>query len=253
MRFFLLPSIILGLSLYGAVKVGSESYERVKANDQVISVTGSADRMITSDTVKWTGSFSRSTDAAGLKDANVSMKNDLQTVLNLLKARGVKEEEITVQPMSVNQVCEGQQAVPYYDRGGGPTCGTSKVAGFNLQQGIVVQSGSVKEVTKLAQEAPTSLVQDGVLFTSLGLEYYYNKLADLKLEMLSEATKNAKERAQKIAETTGSAIGKPQAAAMGVFQINAPNSVDVSDYGVYDTSSIEKKVTSVVRMTFLLQ
>ena len=252
-KFFLLPSIILGLSFYGAVKVGAGAYEHVKASDRGVSVTGSADRTITSDSVKWIGSLSRTTDAAGLKDANAAMKNDLNAVVNLFKSRGVKEAEITIQPLGVTPVCEGQQGIPYYDRSGGPTCGTSRVSGYNLQQGITVESGSVKEVTKLAQEAPTQLVQDGILFSSLGLEYYYTKLADLKLEMLSEATKNAQDRAMKIAETNGAKIGKPLAAAMGVFQITAPNSVEVSDYGAYDTSSMEKKVTSVVRMTYLLE
>lgn len=252
-KFFLIPSILLGLSIYGSVKLGAETYERVKANDQTISVTGSADRTITSDSVKWTGSFGRSADAVGLKDGNVAMKNDLAAVLKLLHARGVKDGQITVQPMSISPICAGQQNMPYYDRNGGPTCGTSSVSGYNLQQGIMVESPNVKDVTKLAQEAPTSLVQDGILFTSVNLEYYYTKLGDLKLEMLSEATKNAKDRAQKIAETTGSKIGKPQSAGMGVFQVTAPNSVDVSDYGTYDTASMEKKVTSVVRMSFLLE
>lgn len=252
-KFFIIPSLLLGLSLYGSVKLGAESYERVKANDQTISVTGSADRTITSDSVKWTGSFSRSADAAGLKDANVAMKSDLNAVITLLHSRGVQDSQITIQPMAATPVCAGQQGTPYYDRNGGPTCGTSPVSGYNLQQGIMVESPNVKEVTKLAQEAPTTLVQDGILFTSVNLEYYYTKLGDLKLEMLSAASQNAKDRAQKIAETTGSKIGKPQSAGMGVFQVTAPNSVDVSDYGTYDTSSMEKKVTSVVRMSFLLQ
>lgn len=252
-KFFVLPSLILGLALYGAVKIAATTYERVKNNDQGILVTGSAERIITSDSVKWTGSFSRSTDAAGLKDANVGMKNDLNTVVNLLKSRGVKESEITIQPMSVTPVCEGQQATPYYDRGGGPTCGTNRIAGYNLQQGIMVESGSVNDVTKLSQEAPTSLIQDGILFSSVNLEYYYTKFADLKLEMISEATKNAQERARKIAETSGASIGKPLSAAMGVFQVTSPNSVEVSDYGAYDTSSIQKKVTSVIRVSYLLQ
>ncbi len=37
---------------------------------------------------------------------------------------------------------------------------------------------------------------------------------------------------------------------MGVFQIVPVNSTDVSDYGINDTSSIEKKVISTVNVTF---
>jgi hypothetical protein len=37
---------------------------------------------------------------------------------------------------------------------------------------------------------------------------------------------------------------------VGVFQITAPNSHDVRDYGIYDTSTIEKDVTAVVSVSF---
>ena len=40
---------------------------------------------------------------------------------------------------------------------------------------------------------------------------------------------------------------------MGVFQITAPNSTDVSDYGVYDTSTLRKDVTAVVNVAFALK
>ena len=39
---------------------------------------------------------------------------------------------------------------------------------------------------------------------------------------------------------------------VGVFQVTSPNSTDVSDYGVYDTSTREKDVTAVVNATFAL-
>jgi hypothetical protein len=85
------------------------------------------------------------------------------------------------------------------------------------------------------------------------LEYYYNKLADLRLDLLTKATENAKERAQRIAQSTGAQINFLQSAATGVFQVTAKNSVDVSDYGVYDTTSIDKKITAVVKTSFSLK
>jgi hypothetical protein len=35
--------------------------------------------------------------------------------------------------------------------------------------------------------------------------------------------------------------------------VTAPNSTDVSDYGVYDTSTLRKDVTAVVNVTFALK
>ena len=37
---------------------------------------------------------------------------------------------------------------------------------------------------------------------------------------------------------------------MGVFQITPRHSTEVSDYGINDTSSLEKDITAVVRVTF---
>jgi hypothetical protein len=40
---------------------------------------------------------------------------------------------------------------------------------------------------------------------------------------------------------------------MGVFQITAVNSTEISDYGSYDTSSIDKKVTAIVRASYTIK
>ena len=40
---------------------------------------------------------------------------------------------------------------------------------------------------------------------------------------------------------------------MGVFLITARNSTDVSDYGIYDTSSLEMDITAVVSITFAIR
>ena len=85
---------------------------------------------------------------------------------------------------------------------------------------------------------------------SFNLQYLYSKLDDLKLNLIAQATKNAKDRATTMAKVTGNQVGSLLTASSGVFQITAPNSTDVSDYGQYDTSTREKKVTSVVNVTF---
>jgi uncharacterized protein len=80
--------------------------------------------------------------------------------------------------------------------------------------------------------------------------YFYTKIADLKIDMLALATKDARNRAGKIAENAGSKLGELKSAKMGVFQITPINSNEVSDYGINDTSSIEKEIMSVVNCVF---
>lgn len=82
------------------------------------------------------------------------------------------------------------------------------------------------------------------------VEYFYSKLNDLKQQILADAMADAKMRAEKMAESAGGKLGALRSSSMGVLQITARNSVEISDYGMYDTSAEEKKVTAVVRAEF---
>ena len=71
--------------------------------------------------------------------------------------------------------------------------------------------------------------------------------------MLEKATKDAKQRASAMLKATHNQVGKIQSLQMGVFQITPENSNDVSDSGISDTASINKKVTSVANVTFRIK
>ena len=126
---------------------------------------------------------------------------------------------------------------------------TSEITGYTLQQQIEVRSTDVAKIAQVAREA-TELINQGILIESKAPQYYYTAIGDLKIEMLGEAAKDAKERAARIAQSTGNSIGAVRSAKMGVLQVTAADSTDVSDYGVYDTSTIEKDMTAVVNVSF---
>jgi hypothetical protein len=48
----------------------------------------------------------------------------------------------------------------------------------------------------------------------------------------------------------GGKLGSVKSAELGVYQVVARNSTNVSDYGINDTASREKEVYSVVSVTF---
>jgi hypothetical protein len=112
-----------------------------------------------------------------------------------------------------------------------------------------VQSSDVEGVTKVAQGSG-EIINQGVIFSSQPLQYFYSKLSELKLDMLAQATQDAQSRASRIATSAGSKLGSLRSADMGVFQITPVNSTDLSDYGEYDTTSIQKQITAVVHATF---
>ncbi|HEY0050262.1 MAG TPA: SIMPL domain-containing protein, partial [Pyrinomonadaceae bacterium] len=72
----------------------------------------------------------------------------------------------------------------------------------------------------------------------------------MKIEMLGEAAKDAKTRAERIADSTGNQIGAVRSARMGVMQITAADSTEVSDAGISDSTTIDKDVTAVVNISF---
>ncbi|MHB9019734.1 MAG: SIMPL domain-containing protein [Minisyncoccota bacterium] len=242
-------AIVLGLSFVAGTFIVSNTFYKVKALSNVISVTGSADKLVTSDTAKWSSSFSRVVGVDGLKSGSTQLASDLESVKSYFAGKGITDKEITIKPVSVTSNCQSSNDI-IWDKDG-QKC--SRVIGYTLSQSILIESSDVDKVTKLAQEASSALISKGLVFNSQNIEYYFNKLADLRIEMVSEATKNAQLRAKQIAESTGAQIGNLQAASLGVFQVAAPNSTDVSDYGIYDTGSMQKKVSATVRASFVLK
>jgi hypothetical protein len=91
----------------------------------------------------------------------------------------------------------------------------------------------------------SQLINQGVEFYSHTPEYYYTKLAALKVEMIAEATKDAKTRAAKIAENAGSGVGRLKTAEMGVFQIVAQNSSEGYSWGGSFNTTAKRKTASI--------
>jgi hypothetical protein len=208
-----------------------------KTTREVITVTGSANKPITSDYIVWQLSFNiRDNDLAkGYK----RLSADLERVKQYLRAKSIKTEELIILQVGTEQLYKKD------DHGND----TTEFTGYRLTQSIEVHSEDVNKVTEVSRLI-TELIDQGVQVHSGAPQYIYRKLDELKLEMLGAATENAKQRAANMAKATGNHIGAIRSARMGVFQITPVNSTDVSDYGVNDTSSWDKKVTAVVSATF---
>ena len=122
--------------------------------------------------------------------------------------------------------------------------------GYELTQSIKIESKDVDKIEKLSREI-TELLNQGVKFYSEPPRYYYTKLADLKIEMISKATEDARIRAEKISEFSGGNLGELQSARMGIFQITGQNSnEDYSWGGTYNTSSREKTASITMKLNY---
>lgn len=237
--------IILGICISAATIVSSvilsQGFLKVmRFTREQITVTGSAQKNIKSDYIIWSGSFSRR--EVDLATAYKNLQDDLAKVKAYLVSKEVKDQEIIISQISTSTVYKKNE------KGND----TNDIQGYILYQNVVVKSGEVDKITQVSRES-TELINQGVEFVSGSPEYTYTKLDELKVEMLAKASENAKQRAESMVKATGNKIGFMRSARMGVFQITPVNSTEVSDWGVNDTSSLEKKVTAVVTASFAIE
>lgn len=123
---------------------------------------------------------------------------------------------------------------------------------YSLSQTLEVQSNDITKLTNASKRA-SDLINKNVIFSTIALEYYYSKLPEARIELLSKAIEDAKARAGELAKNSGKRVGSLKNASSGVVQVQSRNSTDVSDYGGYDTSQVDKQITVTVKAAFSLK
>ena len=229
--------VSLAVGLIVSTIIVANMVKTVKLANQTITVKGYAEKRIRSDLIVWRGSFSvRSSD---LKEAYRMLSLDLSEVKKYLVSKDIPEDQITVSSIMTRTMFKRDE----HGRA------TDEITGYELRQEVEIESNDVDKVTNIARES-TELIEKGVLFHSNPPQYFYTKLSDLKIEMVAEATRDARERAEQLAINSGCEVGSLRSASMGVFQITRAYSTEISGYGIYDTSSLEKDIKAVVTASF---
>lgn len=230
-------AIILVIGAIICVLIMTRGIVDVKSSKTTLIVTGSAKQTITSDLIVWTGSFS--TQSPDLQVAYRELESSRAKVERYLKEHEVNEDQVV---FSAIDTSETYMISEYGNM-------TNTVDYYTLSQTITISSTEIDKVTEISRRS-TDLLSQGVSFDSYSPQYFYTKLAELKVEMLAQATKDAKKRAEMIAENAGNKLGGLKYADMGVMQITPLYSNEISDYGINDTSSLDKEITAVVHCNF---
>lgn len=236
--------LVIGLAIIITAIILGNSFVHRNADKESISVTGKAEKNFVSDLIVWKGSYSK--DAATLKEAYVLLNQDAELVKTYLISKGVEIGQCVFSAVEIEKVYQSET-----DRNGNAI---SIFTGYHLSQEVSIQSKEVDKIEKLSREV-TELINQGVELNSKSPEYYYTQLAALKIEMIAEATKDARLRAENIAKESGCALGSLKRGDMGVFQIVAPNSTE-DDYswgGALNTSSKEKSVSITMSLDFAVR
>lgn len=231
--------LILGIAIIISTLIGAYVFYQVRSFDNTLTVTGSATKQVTSDHVKWVGQINRIVKVSTLKAGYALMTTDLANVMEFLKNKNINQDQIVVSAVSMDQNYDQNT-----NNGGERT--------YTLRQTIDVNSSDVNGISEIAKNIQP-LIDKGVVFSTQSLEYTYTKLPDERVSMLADAIKDAKARASKLAESSGKEVGQLKSASSGVVQVMSANSLDVSDYGSYDTSKIEKNIMITVKASFTLK
>ena len=228
--------IALSLGLFGSSVYVSRTIERIKSTNHVIEVKGYAERKITSDMAIWQGTLMvRGKDLAPTYQ---KLEEDRKQVIDFLQGDDLKAEASPVMKETLYvQTSHGMN--------------TNTVDGFVLRQKFSITSPDVQKIAAISTKVD-QINGKGLEFESTDPRYFYSrdKLDALKVALLGDATKNAKERADQFTKTSGSNVGRLMSARQGIFQVTPENSTDLSDMGTYDTSTIEKVVKIVVTLSY---
>lgn len=243
MKKHLTAAIFAVAIIISAAILGNAIINRNKKSGTV-DVTGLGQKDFTSDLVVWEGNFSR--QSFEIKNAYADLEKDRKTVTDYLVGKGIPKEQIIFKAVNTNPMYQQN-----YSSSGNYIGQT--FLGHELNQSLQIESREVEKVEQISREI-TELLMQGVKFYSQAPRYYYTELESLKIEMISRATEDARVRAEKIAENSGSRLGKLLLANMGIFQITGQNSnEDYSWGGTFNTSSKEKTASITMRLSYAVK
>ena len=234
-------ALIAGICAIVCVTIFTGNLVTYKKSTVGLNATGSANCDFEADLIVWRGSFSG--QGATTQDAYRSIKKDAELVKKYLVDSGVTEEEMVFSSVTINARWQSE-----YNENGDRI--RDYIDGYDLYQNVSITSTDIDKIEGISRDI-SGLIESGVQFASEEPEYYYTKLDELKLQLIEEATQNAKDRIDLMAEGTGSTVGELLNANLGVFQITAQNSNTEYSYGGYfDTSSRSKTASITVRLNY---
>ena len=198
-NYWLNGGVALAIGLILSSMIFGWFFAKSRKGDEAITVTGSAKKRIKSDLVVWSAEISY--QAGQINEAYSRISGDIPKVKQYLIGKGIADAQITVSSISTTTLKRmNENGVE-----------TSEISGYILRQRLEIRSNEVDKVAQIAREA-TELINQGILIESNAPQYFYTQLGDLKIEMLGEAARDAKTRAERIA---ASRFGMAMAATIG--------------------------------------
>ncbi|MCF6308800.1 MAG: SIMPL domain-containing protein [Flavobacteriaceae bacterium] len=237
-------SIIFSIAIIVSSAFLGKAYVDRNKMEGKIQITGLGKTDFTSDLIVWEGKFEA--ENIDLKQAYLTLEKDKELIKQYLTGKGISLSNLIFSAVETKR----KTKINYAENG---NYIGEEFSGYQLAQSIHIESKEVIKVENISREI-TELLNKGIQLYSESPRYYYTKLADLKIEMISKATQDARVRAEKIAEFSGGKLGELESAKMGIFQITGQNSKeDYSWGGTFNTSSKEKTASITMKLVYKVE
>ncbi len=210
-----LSALILGVFLFAGLAflgyfIGS-SVVKFKEYERSVRVKGLSEREVKADIVIWSIRFRLADNDMG--KLNTKLESDTKKIVRFLQKNGIGKTEISVSTPNVKD----KLAQEY---------GEIPPGGFRYfaNRDVTVYSKNIDTVRKVKSQM-ADLAKSGILFVNneysadADTEYIFTGLNKIKPEMIEEATKKAREVAEKFAADSNSKLGKIKRASQGQFSI----------------------------------
>ena len=215
--------VFIGLMLPRTASV-FRSYERT------VSVKGLCEREVPADKVIWPVVYKVVGNDLG--SVYRAIENKKETIFAFLKKGGIDEKDISVSVPSLS------------DKDAQEYGGNTRLYRYVATCTVTVCTTEVDKVLALMAAQSELLSRDIILESGWDAnpQFLFEGLNDIKPEMIEEATKNARQVAEKFAKDSGSRLGKIRTASQGTFSIEARDS----------NTPQTKKVRVVTSVTYYL-
>ena len=206
-------AFVLGVLLCAGLIISayliSSSALRIKGLDRTVTVKGLSERDVPADIAIWPIRFIEAEN--DLAHLYALVERHTFAIVEFLKKSGFGENEISISPPAAFD----RQAQAYSD--------SSKVKfRFSSNSVITVYTNKIDLIMKTMQKL-VELGKEGIAIGGQDYEskteFLFTKLNDIKPAMIEEATRNAREVADKFAKDSNSKLGRIKTAQQGQFTI----------------------------------
>jgi hypothetical protein len=223
---------LLGLLLAAGLALGGyfvgHGFVAARALERTVEVKGLAEREVAADTAIWPLQFVVAGDA--LEPLLAQLGEQTEQVQAFLTLRGFTEDEISVSAPSITD----RLAERYGD--------ANVKLRYSVTRTVTVFTGKVDAVRNADREL-LELGKAGIVLNQnryeFPTEYLFNGLNGLKPAMIEEATRNARQVAEKFAADSASRLGKIRSARQGQFSISDRDSNNPQIKNVRVVSTVE--------------